>query len=400
MRQAFAHLNPRRVAAALMVALLGIPAGGEAATTYTWNVASGLWTDAASWSPNRTTPATDDILVFDGGVTAAVSVSGVPSEVFGQLHLVNAVAVNLVSGVSSSPAGTISKTGATITGVGTSFLASAIPGDIVYGNTTQTTHEVTSIASNTSMTVTLGGNFAAQAWSVSPRLQPSGGPGDDLVIGPGSSLTMTSSIPPISISVRTGATGRIEGSLTFAGNIHRLHAESSGAIVVGAGGVITAGIGYLGNPFTSTGPANIITFQSGSTFVQNAGANAFALAQPASKVVFQTGSLYRFQAPSAMSLSGRTYADVEINSTVVSVATTGSPFFMNNLTILSGGIEVTGPIQPILRGNLTVAAGGVFRLIPPSVATATKSELLGDHAADHQWRRRHPVRPVLQRLHR
>ena len=47
-------------------------------TTYTWNVANGAWTAAGSWTPNRTTPAATDILIFDGGTipTATTTFGG------------------------------------------------------------------------------------------------------------------------------------------------------------------------------------------------------------------------------------------------------------------------------------------------------------------------------------
>src|SRR5437773_671215 len=41
-----------------------------AASTYTWNqTGSAAWTTPGNWTPDRTTPATDDILVFNNGAT-------------------------------------------------------------------------------------------------------------------------------------------------------------------------------------------------------------------------------------------------------------------------------------------------------------------------------------------
>src|SRR5258708_38123231 len=46
----------------------------SAQTTYNWNGSnSTLWTDSLNWTPTRTTPATNDVLVFNGGGTAAVT---------------------------------------------------------------------------------------------------------------------------------------------------------------------------------------------------------------------------------------------------------------------------------------------------------------------------------------
>src|SRR5439155_1824412 len=55
-------------AAAFWLAMISTPAW--AATTYTWNqTGSASWATAGNWTPTRTTPATDDILVFNNGAT-------------------------------------------------------------------------------------------------------------------------------------------------------------------------------------------------------------------------------------------------------------------------------------------------------------------------------------------
>ena len=59
------------------------PATGWGATTYTWNAAGGPWTNSVSWTPNRTTPATDDILVFPA--MGGVAISGIPTQTVGQV---------------------------------------------------------------------------------------------------------------------------------------------------------------------------------------------------------------------------------------------------------------------------------------------------------------------------
>jgi len=55
-------------------------------TTYTWNnAAGGQWTDATKWTPNRNTPATTDILVFNTG--ASYSVTNIPTQTIGRLNV-------------------------------------------------------------------------------------------------------------------------------------------------------------------------------------------------------------------------------------------------------------------------------------------------------------------------
>lgn len=75
-------------------AALPAPKVLAAGTTYTWNqTGTASWAVSTNWTPTRTTPATSDILVFDGG--GAVTVTNVPAETIGQLLLSNSTTVNL-----------------------------------------------------------------------------------------------------------------------------------------------------------------------------------------------------------------------------------------------------------------------------------------------------------------
>ncbi len=69
----------------------------NAATVYTWNnTAGGLWTTPGNWTPTRTTPASTDVLIFDGTVTpGAITVTGVPTQTVAQLQVINGVDVGL-----------------------------------------------------------------------------------------------------------------------------------------------------------------------------------------------------------------------------------------------------------------------------------------------------------------
>ena len=57
-------------------------------TTYTWNIAGGgSWATAANWTPTRTTPAANDILVFSNGGTKTIT--SVPTQTIGALLISN-----------------------------------------------------------------------------------------------------------------------------------------------------------------------------------------------------------------------------------------------------------------------------------------------------------------------
>ena len=66
--------------------LVLIPFRLSGQTTYVWDGSSGtLWTTAANWTPDRTTPATNDILVFNNGSTTTVD--DVPTQTVGRLQI-------------------------------------------------------------------------------------------------------------------------------------------------------------------------------------------------------------------------------------------------------------------------------------------------------------------------
>src|SRR5688572_6437069 len=63
-------------------------------TTYTWNLAgNGSWATANNWSPSRTTPAANDILVFNNGGTKTIS--NVPTQTIGKLIVTGNTNVSL-----------------------------------------------------------------------------------------------------------------------------------------------------------------------------------------------------------------------------------------------------------------------------------------------------------------
>jgi hypothetical protein len=78
------------------------------AATKTWNGgATGSWSNGANWSPVgvpaiATSPSTGDDIVFDGSITATVTITDYPAQVntdyWGQLSLINNVTVNISSG--------------------------------------------------------------------------------------------------------------------------------------------------------------------------------------------------------------------------------------------------------------------------------------------------------------
>lgn len=280
--------------------------------TYTWQGAdNGSWAVSTNWNPTRTTPATSDILQFNDGTTKTVT--ELPTQTIGQLAVTNNTNINFQS--------------------------------------------------TSAVTLTLGG-----------------GSGSDFTISSGSTLNLSSIVAAnsVTLSLLTGATASISGNITLTGftggTAHRLLAADASSFTFNNGAVVTAGVLFTGNLFGNTLTQNVAIFSAGSTYVLVEGSNPFGFAAPSSKVVFQPGSLFRFVNSSNLSpsLSGRTYADVEINSTSSSLSSmsgTGA-FTIDNLTITQGncGFNLTNSNHSI-KGNITVASGATFNFNPSAAGT-------------------------------
>jgi len=198
-----------------------------------------------------------------------------------------------------------------------------------------------------------------------------GGSGTDLDVAAGSALNIEGG-NALTLFVGAGATGTVSGTMAFSGAAHKLNANDASAITFATGSSLTQGPSCTGNIFTNTGTASVVVFASGSTFIQQAGSNPFALSQPSSKVVFQAGSLFRIEQNAAPSFSGRTYANLEVNLASFSQSATGSnPLTIENLTITAGTLNLgmTGTFN--LTGNVSVASGATLNFNPASAATVS-----------------------------
>ncbi len=88
--------------AAIFSALALFAGAAHAQNTYTWN-ASGTadWTLAGNWTPPRSAPATNDILLFNNA--ANTTVINVPAQTIGKLQVSANTIVNLQSGAVANP---------------------------------------------------------------------------------------------------------------------------------------------------------------------------------------------------------------------------------------------------------------------------------------------------------
>jgi hypothetical protein len=201
----------------------------------------------------------------------------------------------------------------------------------------------------------------------------SGGPGTDLSVDAGSQLNINGTFA-LTINLLTGTTGSISGSMTLFSTIataHRLTAADANAILFQSGSTFTEGPFFSGSPFGTTSLGSV-HFLAGSTFLFRSGSNPFGAGQPASVVVFEAGSLYKHKSSGSPSFSGRTYADVELDSVgaVINV-TGGAAVSMNNLTITNGILNFNMTATPghLIKGNIFVNTGATLNFNPATAGT-------------------------------
>ncbi|MEO5989703.1 MAG: Ser-Thr-rich GPI-anchored membrane family protein [Candidatus Eisenbacteria bacterium] len=193
---------------------------------YTWAVTgSGLWGTAANWSPARTTPATDDILIFDNGATTTAT--SVPTQTIGQLRVLNNTSVLL------QPAAAV-----TLTVLG----SSGTDLSVATGSALRmTAASALTIALVSGATGAISGNLTVT--SAAHRL---------VALDAGSVLFQNGSL----VSVGTGATGNLFGTGTGTSGLN--------SVVFQGGSIFAQSAGA--NPFGASAPNSVVMFQAGSRF--------------------------------------------------------------------------------------------------------------------------------------
>ncbi|MBD0328035.1 MAG: hypothetical protein ICV68_16545, partial [Pyrinomonadaceae bacterium] len=216
--------------------------------------------------------------------------------------------------------------------------------------------------------VTLQANTAG-----TQTLTIAGGAGTGLVVAAGSSLNINGT-SVLNILLGANAAGSVSGSMTFTNAMHTITGPSANSLVFNAGATFTQGLGCIGSVFDSGGTDGVVVFSGGSTFISRDGATPFGTA---TKVIFQTGSLYSHQQEALPSLSGRTYANFEMNYATynrTAPSPGNSPWTVDNLTITATGsptgfgVNHAGAIN--IRGNLSVN-GGILSFVPAAANTLT-----------------------------
>lgn len=281
--------------------------------TYTWAGANNAsWATASNWTPNRTTPASTDIIVFNTNST--LTVTAVPTETIGRLQVTGSSTRITLQAASSGRVLTIGNT------TGTDLTIDA--GCELNINTTNTLSLVT--AASATGTVNGSMKFTQAAHTLIP-------------------------VDANAVTFNNGA-AFTAGDLTTTGFTGNVFGPNSGTVYNG------------------------VVFASGATFTQVEGSNPFAITQPNARVQFQSGSNYIFGAASGSpSLSGRTYGNLEFNCTANALTgLTGSAALTinGNLTITAAGsavnLNLTGGIT--ITGNISVGASQTLGFSPASAS--------------------------------
>jgi hypothetical protein len=193
------------------------------AATYTWNFnGTSSWNTASNWTPARTTPATNDVMVFDGAITPAPEPSGITSLTIGRLVLKNNVVLKLQ--YAAPGPNTLTLSGGT-----------GVDLDVPAGCTLKSSYDVP----GTPMSITLS---AGATGVIAGRLEWTGqvlpGAAGAITVVSGGAINDFGSLFPF------GTTG-VNGVVFQSGSIY----ECTG-----------------NNPFGATAPASVSVFQTGSWF--------------------------------------------------------------------------------------------------------------------------------------
>ena len=287
------------------------------ASVYVWNVpgGSGLWTNAANWTPNRFTPVVNDILFFMNGMSDTIS--GVPAQTVGQIIISNNTTVNLQASAA---------VGLNIAGYTGTDLSIEAGSSLNISGTSVITLKLL-----TSATASIFGNMNIYSAAHKVDATNSGA----IVFENGSTLTQG-----------TGSSGNLF-TTTGTASVVLFKSGSTFAQITGS------------NPFGLSAPASKVVFEDGSLF-------KFQLASGSPSLSGRTYANLEFNpTPANTGLSNMTGAGtLSINNLTLNTGNVGI-----NLT---GTINIKGNIIVAAGANLTynpLPAGGHFNLNGNSTQT-------------------------------
>jgi|GEM_PF-5984617 len=343
-----------------------------AQTTYYWvGGASANFDQSTSWNTtlggggsSRTSPATNDVLVFDGSNYGSPSVSSatvynLPAQTLGMLQLKNHVTVIFASAATANASpvsGLAAKSGHTITGNGsTNFPTDFAVGDFVCNSQFGAQLSLITAVSGNILTTAETGSYGNSAHYKAATLRISQVNG--FTVETGSSLSVTLNNAPFAITLLSGASALIQGTINLQPTSTqgcRLAAMDATGIIVDSAGTVTNGPNNRGNIFSTNAVStnNNIVFKKGSTYwhtpynanpSENQVPFGSTVTAPQSVIDLQPGSKLIYSTPNGASFAGFKYGDVQI---AANITTTGSPAYMGSLFINSGVTFINNSLTP------------------------------------------------------
>jgi len=278
------------------------------ASSYTWTGDTDFdWTVESNWDPVRSSPANNDILIFDNGYT--ITVTSVPTQTIGQLHVTNGTKLTLE--------------------------ASAAVTLTFFGDSGTDLEVASGCELNVSNTYALIMALSAQATgSISGNMTFTSA-AHKLIGQAASAITFNNG------AIFTSGTG-------FSSNA--FGSSSSTPAAVANSVIFSDGSTYLfvagSNPFALTAPASVVVFQTGSLYKQTS----------SSTPSFSGRTYANFE----MDATGQTVS-----------TTGGSAVIMDNLTITNGTLNFNMTATPghTIKGNITIAGGAALNFNPASAGT-------------------------------
>lgn len=235
-----------------------------------------------------------------------------------------------------------------------------------------TTKTITNVISQNISQLKVTGNTTVTLQSAANAiLAINGDTGDDFIVESGSTLNIQQPTNTISVSLSSGTTGNVAGTINLDAAAHKISATDENSLIFASGGILNAQSSFSGNAFGTTS-YNSVKFNAGATYVQGAGGNPFGANAPNNVAVFETGSLYKFTSSSSNPpFSGRTYANLEIDISGTTTCAGTNAVNMDNLTITNGTLNfnVTATPGHNIKGNIAVATGATLNFDPSSAGT-------------------------------
>ncbi|MFN2579063.1 MAG: Ig-like domain-containing protein [Pyrinomonadaceae bacterium] len=315
--------------------LLPLSAPLPLGTTYTWNqTGTAAWGTAANWTPSRTTPAVDDVLVFNNGSTTTVT--NLPTQTIGQLLVSGNTTVNLQAaaavtltisggsaGLSVAPGSALNCNANNAISIGLAAgTTGSISGSITFSATANTTHNLTAVSAS------------------------------GIIFNSGSVFTQG-----------LNNTGNVFGSGT------------SNSIVFASGSTFVQKAGS--NPFQKGQPASVVVFQTGSLFShQMSGAPSFS---------GRTYANFELNAPGASpSVSGGSAVVIDnltITAGTLNWGMTGTPghTIKGNISVASGQ---TLNFNPTAIGTVNLSGTSAQTISGPGIITTNTNQTIAVNNAN------------------